>query len=106
MANAIVLGTAFGADSSAACPKVYLPVCGLQKPAGPTTFGNSCEAGRAKAPILHDGRCVGAGQSRCAHNNAFPVCAINLDKGYKKTYDNLCWAEKDWSALLYKGPCR
>jgi hypothetical protein len=87
------------------CPQIYQPVCALHRPAGPKTYANSCEADRAGATTLHDGKCVGAGETRCAQNDAFPVCGKSISTGRTKTYDNLCWAEKNWAVLVHKGKC-
>lgn len=41
------------AAASCICPAVFMPVCGQNG----TTYGNSCEAGCANAPVVHDGAC-------------------------------------------------
>lgn len=61
------------------------------------------EAQNATATILHGGKCQGAGQKRCPFFP--PVCAKNIKARIEKTYDSLCWAEKDWAVLVHKGPC-
>lgn len=85
------------------CPRIYKPVCGVVVSASRiATYPNSCEADKAGARILHEGKCQGPGQERCPHIQ-IPVCAKNSSG--EKTYDNLCWAEKDWAVLIHKGPC-
>jgi hypothetical protein len=93
------------AQSQVLCPQIYKPVCGLTSAHIITTYSNSCEAGRAGATILHDGPCEGAGEARCPHIAINPVCARGVKTGKEKTYDNICWAEKDWAALMHAGAC-
>ena len=86
------------------CPQTYKPVCGVvESEKRIATFSNSCTAKMAGALVLHTGKCQGPGEARCPHNSAAPVCAKN--SAGEKTYDNLCWAEKDWAVLVHKGAC-
>jgi hypothetical protein len=87
------------------CPRIFRPVCGVVISTRTiTTYANSCVAKGAGAKFLHDGKCMGPGEARCPHESPLdPVCARN-DAG-EKTYDNLCWAEKDWAVFIHKGPC-
>jgi hypothetical protein len=87
------------------CPAGFLPVCAVADNKL-MTFGNSCEAHRANGTILHDGKCQGDGEKRCPRNNAFPVCGMNIRTGVRKTYDNVCWAEKDLAVVLNYGVCK
>jgi hypothetical protein len=65
------------------------------RPQAFATYTNSCEADKAGSTILHDGKCQGPGRARCPRNNLRPVCARTIKTQVEKTYDNLCWAEKD-----------
>ena len=86
------------------CPRIYQPVCGVVASAKRiATLPNSCEADKVGATILHPGQCQGAGQARCPRNPLGQVCARN-DAG-EKTYDNLCWAEKNWAVFVHNGSC-
>ncbi|HEY0106000.1 MAG TPA: Kazal-type serine protease inhibitor [Rhizomicrobium sp.] len=65
--KAITLGTLAAAllfaaaDGAAArprfCSKIYKPVCAVTRDGHRQTFGNRCEAERAHARILYNGRC-------------------------------------------------
>jgi hypothetical protein len=86
------------------CPRTYKPVCGVVQSARLiATYTNSCEAEKAGAKFLHEGKCRGPGEARCPHNSIAPVCG-RTDAG-EKSYDNLCWAEKDWAVLVHNGRC-
>ena len=87
------------------CPQIYQPVCGLHRPDGPKTYANSCEADRAGAKTLHDGKCAGEGAAPCAPDAAAPVCGKSVRTGRTKTYDNLCRAEKNGAILTHSGKC-
>jgi len=87
------------------CPQIYQPVCALHHPDGAKTYANACEADRAGAKTLHDGKCVGAGQTPCAPDDAAPVCGKSAVTGHSRTYDNLCKAEKDGASLVHTGTC-
>jgi hypothetical protein len=97
----LVAGAAHAADK--VCPALHMPVCGLVKPEGSKTFDNACLADKAKAPILHEGACVGDGEKRCP--GVPPACGKSLTTGKEKTYKSLCWAEKDWAVLVHPGVC-
>jgi hypothetical protein len=93
------------APAAPLCPRIDKPVCGVTSTRGIATYTNSCEARKAGAMILHEGKCQGPGQARCTHIATHPVCAKNIKTGIEKTYDNLCWAEKDWALFVHSGRC-
>jgi hypothetical protein len=93
------------AQAAPLCPRIYKPVCGVVPASDIATYANSCDADKAGATILHVGKCQGPGQARCPHNPFKPVCAKTIMTQVEKTYDNLCWAEKDWAVWLHDGPC-
>lgn len=84
------------------CSRLYAPVCGL-KESNLRTYSNACLADVASALVLHAGKCISHG--RCPRIRILPVCGRSPSTGKEKTYDNLCWAEKDWAIFVHKGPC-
>jgi hypothetical protein len=101
----LILAMADMAQAAPLCPRLYKPVCGVTSASGIATYTNSCEAKKAGATVLHEGKCQGPGQARCPHIAIHPVCAKNIKTGIEKTYDNLCWAEKDWASFVHNGRC-
>ena len=106
--SALLAWTSIGpaiAQPPQVCPQIYMPVCGVVPASGIETYANSCQADKAGATILHDGKCQGPGQKRCTHIIINPVCAKSIFSGIQKTYDSLCWAEKNWAVLVHEGAC-
>ena len=84
------------------CPRIYLPVCALKRDGTRDTFPNACEARRARAKILHPGKCEGGPICPFIY---LPVCAIDPATGKPRTYPNLCVAESDNARWIRNGDC-
>jgi hypothetical protein len=68
------------------------------------TFGNVCDARGAGAIVLHAGKCNGTFCGRyCVKDHG--AIAKSIKTGAIKTYDNACWAEKNFAVFLKYGPC-
>jgi hypothetical protein len=93
--------TSLAADTGKVCPKNILPVCALNSDGTRATFNNSCEAERAGATVLHDGRCHGTMCSMIVK----PVCATDPKTGKERTYGNLCFAEHANAKYVRAGRC-
>jgi hypothetical protein len=59
---------------------------------------------RAGGTVLHGGACNGA---HCPHYCIADHAAIarGVKTGKIHTYDNMCWAEKDYAVFLRYGKC-
>lgn len=92
------------APANAACPRIFSPVCAATSAHQLQTFANACEALSVEAIVLHVGKCNAA---FCVHYCVKDHGAIakSINTGAIKTYDNICWAEKDFSVFLKFGPC-
>ena len=113
MRAALVLIAPFALGATAAaqpvphmCPMIYAPVCAAPKGAPARTFGNACQAGAARARILHRGPC-GRGEVRmravvCTMDYR-PVCAEK--RGVARTYGNACAARAVRARVLHAGEC-
>jgi len=104
---ALAAGLAVSAPARAAvnCPDIVLPVCAVSPAKSALqTFNNACEANRAGFKVLHGGKCYGKFCARyCIINHG--VVARGVVTGIERTYDNLCWAEKDWARFEHYGAC-
>ena len=101
-------GKAAGSATARAAPraatKADLTVCGYTQTHALHTFPDACQAQAAGAMVLHAGACNGAfcPQSCVADHG---VVARRVPNGQIKTYDNVCWAEKDHAVILRFGKC-
>ena len=93
------------AKAATICPHIVLPVCAVSpEKAELQTFNNACEAERAGFKFLHVGKCYPTFCNfLCRINHG--VVAKNVVTGLEHTYDNLCWAEKNWARFEHYGPC-
>jgi hypothetical protein len=89
------------ASAQTICDTGFSPVCATKRDGTRETFGNACEARRARARILHGGLCYG---SICLGLDN-PVCARD-PRGRLRTYSNLCYAENANAQFVRKGACR
>jgi hypothetical protein len=106
--TAILSASSFGvfsepADAATICPAIFMPVCAV-KHGVRQNFGNSCEARRAHARVLHAGDCVAPSGNICFKIFA-PVCAINPHTGKRQTFGNLCDAEVADATVVSEGAC-
>ena len=98
-----VAGPASTAQAAVKCPRIFLPVCAVNKAGERQTFGNACMAKAAHARFLHKGECT-AGEF-CSFI-FLPVCALDPATRQPTTYPNACLAEKANARLLYDGACK
>jgi len=94
--------TAKGAQKTAAKD---LMVCGYTLTHALHTFPDACQAQAAGAMVLHAGACNGefCPAQSCAADHG--VVARRVANGQIKSYDNVCWAEKDHAVYLRAGKC-
>lgn len=91
-------------DRDQACLAVYDPVCGERR-GERRTYGNACEAGVARARIVHPGECRRERPEPTACTREYrPVCGER--NGRTQTYGNACVAEAERARILYSGECR
>jgi hypothetical protein len=100
----LLLGKSVAPANSAICPRIFAPVCAATVAHQLSTFANRCEARAASAIVLHDGKCNG---TFCGHYCVKDRGAVakSIMTGAVKTYDNVCWAEKNFAAFVKYGPC-
>jgi hypothetical protein len=91
------------ADAAAICPAIFAPVCAV-KHGMRANYGNSCEARRAHARVLHAGDCVALSGNICI-KIFMPVCAINPHTHKRQTYGNLCDSEVADATVVSEGAC-
>ncbi len=91
------------AQAAVKCPRIFLPVCAVNKAGERQTFGNACMARAAHARFLHKGECS-AGEI-CPFI-FLPVCALDPATRQPATYPNACVAEKANARLLHDGACK
>ena len=87
-----------------AAPKADLSVCVYTLAHALRTFADACQAGAAGTTVLHAGACNDAFCPQgCVADRA--VTARRVANGQVKTYDNICWAEKDHAVFLHYAKC-
>ncbi|MBV9288246.1 MAG: hypothetical protein JO288_10560 [Hyphomicrobiales bacterium] len=87
-----------------AATKSDLTVCGYTQTHALHTFPDACQAQAAGATVLHPAACNGAFCPQgCAPDHG--VVARRTANGQIKSYDNVCWAEKDHAVILRFGKC-
>jgi len=81
-------------------------VCALVAHSLTKTLPSSCVAAEQGATILHVGKCVATVDTRCGVTGGMDfVCGRSLAAGGDRTYDNMCYAEKDWAIIISRGRC-
>lgn len=82
------------------CSDLFKPVCAVTPKGVNETFPNACEARRAHARWLHDGRCIG---QICVFFKQ--VCA-RVPGHRPQTFASICQAENAHATFLHDGPCK